>query len=71
MMPSYELHIEEHLDKARAEWFDEMTIIHLPDGTTRLSGVLPDQSALHGILAKIRNLNLTLINVSQVSADDD
>lgn len=34
------------------------------NGQVLLSGLLPDQAALHGVLAKIRDLNLTLISVN-------
>jgi hypothetical protein len=44
-----------------------MTITHENDGTTILYGPLPDQAALHNILLKIRDLNLTLINVRKIN----
>jgi len=34
-----------------------------PDGTTLVSGALADQAALHGLLAAIRDLGLSLISV--------
>jgi hypothetical protein len=37
-----------------------------PDGTTLVSGELPDQAALHGLLAAIRDLGLSLISVGTV-----
>lgn len=70
-MPRYELHIREYLDETRASWFEGMTIMHQDDGTTRLEGILPDQSALYGVLMKIHNLNLTLITMREVESDDN
>lgn len=70
-MPRYELQIREYLDETRASWFEGMTIMHQDDGTTRLEGILPDQSALYGVLMKIHNLNLTLITMREVESDDN
>lgn len=69
-MPRYELHIREHLDETRASWFEGLAITNQADGTTLLEGVLPDQSALFGVLLKIHNLNLTLITMREVENND-
>jgi hypothetical protein len=58
----YQICIRGHLTDRWRDWFDEMTYECRSDGTTRLYGVL-DQSALHGVLAKIRDLGLELIFV--------
>lgn len=64
-MPEYyEIKIQGHLDPHWTSWFDGMNITHLEGNQTLLSGVLPDQSALHGLLERIRDLNLTLVSVS-------
>lgn len=63
----YEIKLKDHLDTKWAEWFYDMAIIHQDDGTTTLYGPLPDQAALHNILLKIRDLNLTLINVRKIN----
>jgi hypothetical protein len=62
----YEIRIRGRLDEDWAEWFDDMTLTHTSEGHTLLTGPLPDQAALHGLLNKIRNLNLDLISVTQV-----
>lgn len=49
-----------------AEWFGGLTIENQPDGEALLSGPLPDQSALYGILNRIRDLGLTLVSVNCV-----
>jgi hypothetical protein len=62
----YEFRVERHLGTAVAAHFPEMTLRHLPDGSTLLYGALPDQSALHGLLTRIRDLGLTLLSVRRV-----
>ena len=60
----YELRVEGHLDERWAAWFDADVITREDDGTTVLRGHLVDQAHLHGLLAKVRDLGLTLISVS-------
>ncbi len=67
----YQIKIKGHLEEHWAEWFEEMTFTHETDGTTTLYGPLPDQTALHSILRKIRDLNLQLISVKQVKLDPE
>jgi hypothetical protein len=47
-----------------------MTLIHEEDGTTTLRGTVTDQAALHGLLAKVRDLGTTLISVTATDARD-
>ena len=47
-------------------WFAGLTVSPEPDGTTLLAGQLADQAALHGLLAAIRDLGLSLISVETV-----
>ena len=61
---TYELRIGGHLDQRWSVWFDGLTVTHEDDGTTTLRGAVRDQSELHGLLAKIRNLGTTLISVT-------
>ena len=55
--------VKGHLDQRWSQWFDALTIIHLEDGESVLTGRLPDQAALHGVLTKVRDLALTLVEV--------
>jgi hypothetical protein len=41
----------------------DLAVLPEPDGTTLVSGELPDQAAVHGLLASIRDLGLCLISV--------
>ena len=63
----YEIKLKGHLDTKWSEWFYDMAITHESDGTTTLRGPLPDQVVLHSVLDRIRDMNLTLLNVRKVN----
>ncbi len=60
----YQIRVQGHLDGAWAEWFDGLAITHEAGGATLLAGELADQAALHGVLAKVRDLGLRLLAVT-------
>ena len=62
----YEIRVEGHLGDSWSPWFEGMTIRHQDSGETVLTGALVDQSALHGVLIKIRDLGLPLVTVKRV-----
>lgn len=64
MPEHYEIKIKGLLDPRWADWFAGLTLTHLQGNETLLSGSLPDQAALHGLLERIRDLNITLISVT-------
>jgi hypothetical protein len=64
MSQYYEIKIKGRLDPSWSEWFSGLRLSHLEEDETMLSGALPDQTALHGLLTRIRDLNLTLISVT-------
>jgi hypothetical protein len=64
----YELRIEGHLDQHWSAWFGGPTITCDDDGTTTLRGGVTDQAELHGLLAKVRDLGITLISVKTIDA---
>jgi len=57
------IRIKGHLDQGWQEWLEGLQIVHEPDGTSRLSGTLKDQPALHGVLTKISHLSVTLLSL--------
>jgi len=61
----YEIEVKGLLDQQWAEFFDGFTIEHLENANSLLTGNIQDQSALHGVLAKIRDLGLTLIRLTE------
>jgi hypothetical protein len=62
----YEIIVAGHLDKHWAGWVGNLTITHDKAGSTCLTGGIPDQAALHGILVQIRNLGLTLVSLRRL-----
>ena len=62
----YEIRVEGHLAPDWSNWFEGLGVRQAPDGHTAFSGEL-DQAALHGVLAKVRDLGLVLIAVNQLS----
>jgi hypothetical protein len=62
----YRIIIKGHLDPEWSDWFDGLTITLLDNGETMLIGPLIDQTALHGVLIKIRDLGLPLLELSRI-----
>ena len=60
----YVIRVKGHLDPFWQAWFENLVITHDGDGTTLLSGPIRDQAALYGILFKMRDLGLTLLELS-------
>ena len=65
----YEIKIQGHLDAQWSEWFYGLTINHDRDGVTTLRGLLLDQTVLHSVLDRIRDMNLELISVNHIVSD--
>jgi hypothetical protein len=61
----YEIRVEGHIGDSWSSWFEGMTIRHEESGKTVLSGLLVDEAALHGVLAKIRDLGLPLVEMKR------
>ena len=64
MPEQYEIKIKGHLDPRWSEWFAGLKVTELEADETLISGSLPDQAALHGLLERIRDLNLKLVSVN-------
>lgn len=62
--PKYEIRVKGHLDERWMRYFEGLEILLQPDGETTVTGLM-DQSALHGILNRIRDLGLELISVQR------
>ena len=66
----YQIRLKGHLSSQWADWFEGLTITMEEDGNTLLTGPLVDQSALHGLLKKVRDLGMPLVSVSQVQLNE-
>ena len=62
----YEIEVNGILDDQWSEWFDGFSITYLDNKNTLLRGNVQDQSALHGIFAKIRDLGLALVRLAKI-----
>ena len=66
----YEIKVKGLIDAQWSDWFGDLKVIHDECGDSTLSGSIVDQSALHGILAQIRDLGLTLVSVTRRDTKD-
>ena len=62
----YEIRIQGHLDQHWSEWFDGLDITYDVDDNTVLRGPLVDETALHGVLIKVRDIALPLLAVNRI-----
>jgi hypothetical protein len=70
MSAVYQITVKGHLDSQWSAWFNNMLISHEANGEAVLRGPLPDQSALYGVLAKVRDLGLPLLAVTLIATDE-
>jgi hypothetical protein len=59
----YEIRVQGHIGASWSSWFEGLAIRHEEGGETVLSGPLADEAALYGVLMKIRDLGLPLVEV--------
>ena len=69
MQESYQIRVKGHLGAAWSTWFEGLRINNEPNGEAVLTGSLPDQAALHGVLNRVRDLGLVLIAVQRIEPD--
>ena len=65
----YQIRIEGQLGQQWTDWFDGLSITPGEDSTTLLTGPVIDQSALHGLLKKVRDLGAPLVSVNRLETD--
>jgi hypothetical protein len=67
----YQIRTQGHLGERLADWFEGFDLRHEADGTTLIWCPALDQAALHGLLAKVRDLGLPLISVTRSGSERD
>ncbi len=67
----YRIHVRGRLDDHWSDWLEGLAIQRQADGTTLLVGPVVDQAALHGVIARIRDLGLPLLAVDRVAGSRD
>lgn len=65
----YKICVKGRLESRWTAWFDGLTIDSGEDGTTVIRGCVADQAALHGLLARLRDLGIPLISLSELACD--
>ena len=70
MAEHYSIRVRGHLDQSWSAWFDDLAITNEANGEAVLTGPVVDQAALHGLLAKVRDLGLPLIAVQHIAGDN-
>lgn len=62
----YEIRVEGIVDQSWSAWFDGMQVRSEPGDRTTIAGEVADQAALHGLLARVRDLGLAVHSVTRV-----
>jgi hypothetical protein len=65
----YELRLQGVLEPRWSAWFEGLRIASDQAGQTTITGPVADQAALHGLLAKVRDLGLPLLSVCRIDED--
>ena len=68
---TYQIKIKGILDDKWSDWFDGFTITHQAENETILEGPVPDQAALHGLLARLRDLGLPIRSIVNLSQEEN
>lgn len=66
----YEIVLGRRLGSRSAALFHDLELIEIPGDGMLVSGAFPDQAALHGVLARIRDLGVPLLAVRRVDPPD-
>jgi hypothetical protein len=65
----YEIRVNGVLGSGWSAWFDGLQVTSDDRGQTIIAGPIADQAALHGLLARVRDLGLELLEVRRTDPD--
>ena len=65
----YRLRVKGHIDAARAEQLGCLSVVHEQEGVTTLTGPVEDQAALYGLIVRLRDMGLELLDVQRIDTD--
>jgi hypothetical protein len=70
-MQQIEIRVKGQIKQEWSEWFGGLTISHAGPDETRLTGLVPDQAAVYGIISRLRDLGLQLASVSSEQTKEE
>lgn len=65
-MQKVEIRVKGRIDEHWSEWFQDFEVLPADEGETSMVGTVEDQAGLYGLIAKMRDLGLTLISVNEI-----
>jgi hypothetical protein len=65
---TYEFRVEGQLDDHWSAWLGDLTLARHDDGTSTLTVAVADQAQLHGVLARLRDIGVTLLSLRALEA---
>ncbi len=68
---AYEIRVQDHLEAHWIAFFEGWSLSNMENGEALLTNLNIDQAGLHGVLNKIRDLNLTLVSVNRFKRKAD
>lgn len=70
-MLDVEIIIKGWIDEEWCDWLGGLVMSHHEPGLTMLSGMLPDQAAAYGLMARMRDLGFQLSSVKIKAIEQD
>jgi hypothetical protein len=67
----YEIRLRGVLNSGWSDWFEGLVVSSDESGQTLIAGPVADQAALHGLLARVRDLGLPLLPVQRISPGNE
>ena len=69
-MLQVEIRVKGQIDEHWSSWFEDLTLTYTKQDETILSGTVADESALYGLIARLRDLGLALVSVDSAKVEE-